>query len=104
MAYRENAKPIEDIFPKTFFERHPKLKSMSSLLREWMWGATVMLVILVAFPGLYYLGGWFGNSIMGWQLGDIVQGPQRWVLGLALVLLPISVVFLPVWIGRWIKP
>ena len=54
------------------------------------------------FPGAYKLGMWFGNSIMHWDVGDINAGPQGWMLGIALLFVPVLFWFVASMIGEWI--
>lgn len=98
--YRTNdPPPPEPPEPTTFSERHPRAVRIGRTLVSWSVGFAPFALVV----GLYYLGGWFGNSVMGWGVNDIVAGPQRWFIGLGLVLLPFMLSILSVALGRRIR-
>lgn len=56
----------------------------------WVFGAMMVplagFVIWVVTVGCYRFGGWVSNDIFGWDIKDIYDGPQRWLLGVSYFL------------------
>lgn len=108
LPYRTNAKPTyaydesEPEPPVPFETRYPKFWK----LVQWACGMVLIAfalgVIWVAFPGMYYFGGWLDRTFLHWELVDIKTGPSRWVVGWLAFFLASCMILLPRRLGKWL--
>lgn len=100
VSYREAA-PREEV-PTTrtsvpLKQKYPKLNNfagkMAGFLARMVAGIIVVAIIAVIISiltvGVYWLGMFVANDICGWEIGDIKKGPGGWLIGLAILIVPI---------------
>lgn len=94
--YRINAKEIDHPFPILFRKRHPKLWKVV----QWFVGTlSLMGALLAVFPGIHFLGMWFGNDIMHLDVPGAKAGPFGWFIGAFMIISIMVFIFVPLKLG-----
>lgn len=90
--YRTNSPPpIEPEPMKPFRESYPRMwKAMTFCIG----GGIILPALWLLFPGLYKLGMFVGNDVFNFGVSGIRQGPEGWLLGAGIIIVPVIAYFL----------